>query len=108
MKRLTTGLDVRRLSRVISVGWMRAGIFTGRIFAASWSGVGAPAKTPSDVIRILNKQINAALADPKIKMRLADLGNTVTPGSPADFANYIGQETKKWAKVIKFADIQPI
>jgi tripartite-type tricarboxylate transporter receptor subunit TctC len=41
-------------------------------------------------------------------MRLADLGNTVTPGSPADFASYIAQETKKWAKVIKFADIQPI
>jgi tripartite-type tricarboxylate transporter receptor subunit TctC len=75
---------------------------------SSWSGIGAPAKTPSDVIRILNKQINAALADPKIKLRLADLGNTVTRGSPADFANYIAQETKKWAKVIKFADIQPI
>jgi tripartite-type tricarboxylate transporter receptor subunit TctC len=75
---------------------------------SSWSGMGAPAKTPVDVIETLNSEINASLADPKIKERLADLGNTVTPGSPADFGRYIAHETEKWAKVIKFANIKSI
>jgi len=55
----------------------------------------------------LNKEINAGLADPKIKARIADLGGTVLAGSPADFGKLIAEETEKWAKVIKFAGIKP-
>jgi tripartite-type tricarboxylate transporter receptor subunit TctC len=70
---------------------------------SSWQGIGAPRKTPAEIIEKLNSEINVALADPKIKASLADLGNTVIPGSPADFGNLIAAETEKWAKVIKFA-----
>jgi tripartite-type tricarboxylate transporter receptor subunit TctC len=69
-------------------------------------GVGAPKNTAAEVIAKLNKEINAALADPKIKARLVGLGSTVLHGSPADFGNLIAQETEKWAKVIKFAGIK--
>ena len=55
----------------------------------------------------LNKAINAILADPKVKARLADLGGSVLPGSPADFGNLIADETEKWGKVVKFAGIRP-
>jgi tripartite-type tricarboxylate transporter receptor subunit TctC len=72
-----------------------------------WFGVGAPKNTPAETIERLNKEINAALADPKIKARLADLGGTVIAGSPADFGKLIAEETEKWAKVIKFAGIKP-
>jgi tripartite-type tricarboxylate transporter receptor subunit TctC len=70
---------------------------------SSWQGVGAPRKTPPEIIEKLNREINVALADPKIKAQLADLGNTVIPGSPADFGNFIAAETEKWARVIKFS-----
>jgi tripartite-type tricarboxylate transporter receptor subunit TctC len=71
-----------------------------------WFGVGAPKATPTDIVDKLNKGINAALADPKIKARLADLGGTVLAGSPADFGKFIADETEKWGKVIKFAGIK--
>ena len=71
-----------------------------------WFGVGAPKATPTDIVDKLNKGINAALADPKIKARLADLGGTVRAGSPADFGKFIADETEKWGKVIKFAGIK--
>ena len=74
--------------------------------ASAWFGIGAPRNTPTDIIEKLNKEINAALADPKIKARLAELGATALPGSPADFGKLIGNETEKWAKVIKFAGIK--
>src|SRR5262245_59300000 len=74
---------------------------------SGWFGIGAPRNTPTDIIDKLNKEINAALADPKIKARLAELGATALPGSPADFGKLIGNETEKWAKVIKFAGIKP-
>jgi tripartite-type tricarboxylate transporter receptor subunit TctC len=74
--------------------------------ATNWFGVGAPKATPAEVIDKLNKEINAALADPKMKARLADLGGTVLPGSPADFGKLIADEIEKWAKVIKFAGIK--
>ena len=70
-------------------------------------GLGAPMKTPAEIIDKLNKEINAALADPKIKARLADLGGTVLAGSPADFGKLIADETEKWAKVIRAASIKP-
>jgi tripartite-type tricarboxylate transporter receptor subunit TctC len=75
--------------------------------ASSWYGVGAPRNTPTAIIEKLNKEINAGLADPKIKARLADLGSTVLPGSPADFGKLIANETEKWGKVVKFAGIKP-
>jgi tripartite-type tricarboxylate transporter receptor subunit TctC len=74
--------------------------------ASGWFGVAAPRNTPPDIIEKLNKEINAALADPKIKARLADLGGTVLPGSPADFGKLIANETEKWGKVIRAANIK--
>jgi tripartite-type tricarboxylate transporter receptor subunit TctC len=75
--------------------------------ASFWFGVGAPKATPAEIVDKLNKEINAAVADPKIKARLADLGGTVLAGSPADFGKLITDETEKSGKVIKFADIKP-
>jgi len=66
-------------------------------------GLGAPRNTPAEIIDTLNKEINAALADPKIKARFADLGGTPLVGSPADFRKLIAEETEKWAKVVKFS-----
>jgi tripartite-type tricarboxylate transporter receptor subunit TctC len=73
---------------------------------SGWFGVGAPARTPVEIIDRLNKEINAGLADPKIKARFADLGATVIPGSPADFGKLIAEETEKWGKVIRAAGIK--
>ncbi len=75
--------------------------------ASAFWGVGAPRNTPAEIIDKLNKEVNAALADPEIKSRIADTGGTVLPGSPADFGKFIADETEKWAKVIKFAGIKP-
>ena len=75
--------------------------------AVAWIGVGAPAGTPSAIIETLSKQINAALADDKIKTRIAQLGGVVKTGSPADFAKFIASETDKWGKVIHNAGIKP-
>jgi tripartite-type tricarboxylate transporter receptor subunit TctC len=70
-------------------------------------GVGVPKATPVEIIDKLNREINAALADPKIKARLADFGGTPLVVSPADFGRLIAEETEKWGKVIKFAGIKP-
>jgi tripartite-type tricarboxylate transporter receptor subunit TctC len=75
--------------------------------ASAVSGLGAPRNTPAEIIDTLNKEINAALADPKMKARLADLGGTALAGSPADFGKLIANEIEKWGKVIKFAGIKP-
>jgi tripartite-type tricarboxylate transporter receptor subunit TctC len=74
--------------------------------ASSWQGVGAPKGTSPEIIEKLNKEINEAFADPKLKERLADLGGTMFAGSPADFGTFIAEETAKWGKVIKFAGIK--
>jgi tripartite-type tricarboxylate transporter receptor subunit TctC len=74
--------------------------------ASVWWGVGAPKNTPSQIIDKLNEAINAGLADPKIKARLADLGGTPLVGSPADFGKLIADETEKWRKVIRAANIK--
>jgi tripartite-type tricarboxylate transporter receptor subunit TctC len=75
--------------------------------ASTWYGVGAPRRTPDNVVATLNKEINAAVADPTIKARLADLGCAPLAGSPADFGKLMADDAAKWAKVIKFADIKP-
>jgi tripartite-type tricarboxylate transporter receptor subunit TctC len=75
--------------------------------SSAWLGVGAPKSTPVEIVDKLNKEINAALADPKIKARFADLGGAVVVGSPADFGKLIADETEKWGKVIRAANIKP-
>ena len=74
--------------------------------ASAWYGIGAPKKTPVEIIDRLNKETNAGLADAKLKVRLADLGGTLIPGSPADFGRLIAEETEKWGKVIRAANIR--
>jgi tripartite-type tricarboxylate transporter receptor subunit TctC len=74
--------------------------------ATVWDGIGAPKGTPAAIVDKLNMEINAGLADPKIKARLVDLGNSVFALSPADFGKLLAAETEKWAKVVKFAKIK--
>jgi len=74
--------------------------------AAGWQMLGAPKNTPIEIVTKLNKEINAGLADPRIKARFADLASTVFPGSPLDFVKFIAEETDKWGKVVKFAGIR--
>jgi tripartite-type tricarboxylate transporter receptor subunit TctC len=75
--------------------------------ASTWYGVGAPKNTPAAIVDRLNKAINAALADPKLRARLADLGAEPMSMTPAEFEKFVADETEKWAKVIKFAGIKP-
>jgi tripartite-type tricarboxylate transporter receptor subunit TctC len=75
--------------------------------ASIWFGVGAPKATPAEIVEKLNREINAGLADPKIKARLADLGGAVLALSPVDFGKLIADETEKWGKVIRAANIKP-
>jgi tripartite-type tricarboxylate transporter receptor subunit TctC len=71
--------------------------------ASAWFGIGAPKNTPAEIIAKLNKAVNDALADPKMKAKLADLGGIPMPGSPADFGKVMADETAKWEKVVKFS-----
>jgi tripartite-type tricarboxylate transporter receptor subunit TctC len=73
---------------------------------SGWQGIGAPKNTPAGIVDRLNKEINAGLANPEIKARLIDLGFAVLTGSPADFGKFIAEETEKWAKVIRAANIK--
>src|SRR5262249_56510623 len=82
------------------------GGFVRGLETSLWLGLGAPRNTPAKIIDTLNKEINAALTDPKIKARLADSGGTVLPGAPADFGKLIADETEKWGKVVKFTGIK--
>jgi tripartite-type tricarboxylate transporter receptor subunit TctC len=74
--------------------------------ASLFYGAGAPRKTPAEIIEKLNREIDAGLADPKLQTQLVGLGGTVLTGSPADFGNFIANETEKWAKVIRAASIR--
>jgi tripartite-type tricarboxylate transporter receptor subunit TctC len=75
--------------------------------ASAWLGFGAPKDTPAAITGLLNREVNAGLADPAIKTRIADLGGTVLAISAVEFSKLITDETVKWAKVVKFANIKP-
>jgi tripartite-type tricarboxylate transporter receptor subunit TctC len=99
---VTTAVRSEALPGIPSLGEFVPG------YEASTSyGVGAPRNTPAEIVGKLNKEINAGLADPKLRGRLADLAVTVLPGSPDYFGNAIAEETDKWAKVIRAANIKP-
>ena len=74
--------------------------------ASGWYGIGAPKNTPAEIIDKLNKEINAALADAKMQARLADMGGILMPGSAAEFGKLIADETEKWGKVIRAANVK--
>jgi tripartite-type tricarboxylate transporter receptor subunit TctC len=74
--------------------------------AGGWQGVLAPTKTPADIVEKLNREINAALADPKLKARFVELGGQPTPGSPSDWSKFIADETDKWGKVVRQAGLK--
>jgi tripartite-type tricarboxylate transporter receptor subunit TctC len=75
--------------------------------ASQWYGIGAPKSTPAEIVERLNREINTGLADPKLKARLADLGGVPMPMSPAEFGKLVADETEKWGKVIRAANIKP-
>jgi len=75
--------------------------------ASAWFGLGVPRNTPAEIVARLNKEINAGLADPRLKSRLIDLGGAVIAGSPAEFGKLVAAETEKWAKVVKFSGAKP-
>ena len=98
---MTTATRLDLLSDIPTVAEYLPGYEVG-----GWFGIGAPRNTPTDIIEKLNKEINAALADPKLKARLADVGGDVLALSPADFGKLIADETEKWGKVVKFVGIK--
>ena len=75
--------------------------------ASAWFGMGVPKGTPAEIVDKLNSEVNAALADPKIKARLLDMGGMLIPSTPADFGKLLAEETEKWAKVVKFSGAKP-
>jgi len=75
--------------------------------ASAWYGIAAPRDTPSAIVATLNRELNVAFSDPRMKARIAELGGSPLPGSPADFGRLFAQETEKWAKVIKLAGVKP-
>jgi tripartite-type tricarboxylate transporter receptor subunit TctC len=99
---VTTATRADALSNLPTVG-----DFVPGYEASLWIGLGAPKNTPVEIVDRLNKEINAALADPKAKARLADMGGTSLALSPADFGKLIAEETEKWGKVVKAANIKP-
>jgi tripartite-type tricarboxylate transporter receptor subunit TctC len=84
-----------------------AGEFVPGYEVSSWYGIAVPRKTPAAVIETLNREVNAGLADAKLKAKLAEQGGIIMPGTPDDFAKLIAEETEKWGKVIRAADIKP-
>jgi tripartite-type tricarboxylate transporter receptor subunit TctC len=83
------------------------GDFVPGYAASAFQGIGAPKNTPTEIINKLNVEVNALLDDPKVKTRIAELGGTVLKNSPAGFGRLLAEETAKWAKVVKFANIKP-
>ena len=83
------------------------GDFVSGYEVSAWLGFGAPTNTPSDIIDLLNTEINFGLANPKIKSRLIELGGSVLARSPAEFAKLIAEDAKKWRRVVTFAGLKP-
>jgi tripartite-type tricarboxylate transporter receptor subunit TctC len=83
------------------------GDFVSGYDASQWYGMVAPKSAPAEVVNMLNKEINAAFADLKMKSRFADIGGERLAGSPSEFGMFIAEETEKWAKVVKFAGMKP-
>jgi tripartite-type tricarboxylate transporter receptor subunit TctC len=98
---VTTATRLEALAEIPTVGE-----FVPGYEASVFNGLGAPRNTSAAIIDRLNKEINAGLADPKLKQHLAEVGGTVLPGSPADFGKLIADETEKWGKVVKFAGLK--
>jgi len=98
---VTTARRLEALPDVPTVGDSVAGFE-----ASGWYGLAAPKRTAPDIVDKLNRELNAALADSKMKTRLAELGGMVFPGSPDDLARHITAETEKWGKVIRAANIK--
>jgi Tripartite tricarboxylate transporter family receptor len=104
--RSSEGIGVSRFLNTAAVGKWTLTDFVPGYDASYWVGLGAPKSMPAEFIDTLNREINAALADAKVKVRFADLGGTALPGSPGDFGKLIAAETEKWAKVIRAANIK--
>jgi tripartite-type tricarboxylate transporter receptor subunit TctC len=98
---VTTAMRLEALPNVPALGE-----FVPKYEAGTWVGIGAPRNAPAEIVDKLNRQINVALADPKTKAQLADLGATVLPGSPGDFGKLIAEDTEKWANVIRAANMK--
>jgi tripartite-type tricarboxylate transporter receptor subunit TctC len=71
-----------------------------------WLGIGVPKGTTAEIVERLNREVNAVLADPAVKARMAELGSEIFTGSPADFGKLVAEETEKWAKVVQFAGLK--
>jgi tripartite-type tricarboxylate transporter receptor subunit TctC len=99
---ITSGTRSELLPEVPTVGESVPGFE-----ASTWQGIGAPKGTPAEIVERLNREINAALADPRFKAHLDDLGSIPTPMSPAEFQKFIAAETEKWGKVVREANIKP-
>ena len=99
---VTTAMRSEALPDVPTVG-----DFVPGYEASSWYGIGAPAGTPAEIVDRLNREINAGLADPKIKARLTDMGGSALVGTPAEFGKLIADETEKWGRVVKFSGAKP-
>jgi tripartite-type tricarboxylate transporter receptor subunit TctC len=99
---VTTAARSKALPEIPTVGE-----FVPGYEASAWQGFGAPRNTPPEIIDKLNNEINAALADPKIRARLSDFGGETLAGSATDFGRLIADETEKWGKVVKFSGAKP-
>jgi tripartite-type tricarboxylate transporter receptor subunit TctC len=99
---ITTATRSEALPDIPTVGEFVPGYEASSIF-----GFGAPKNTPAEIIDKLNKEINAAFADPATRARFNDLGGAMLPGSPADFGKLVAEDTEKWGRVMKFANIKP-
>jgi tripartite-type tricarboxylate transporter receptor subunit TctC len=99
---VTTALRFEALPDIPTVGEFLPGYD-----ANTWTGIGAPKSTPTEIVDRLNKEINAGLADPKIEARLDELGNVPMPMTPAEFGKFVADETEKWGRVVKLVGIKP-
>jgi tripartite-type tricarboxylate transporter receptor subunit TctC len=98
---VTTATRLAALPEVPTLGEFVAGYE-----ASGWTGLGAPKGTPAEIVEMLNREINAGLTDPRIEARFAELGAPPLPLSPADFGRLVAEETEKWGKVIRAANIK--